>query len=389
MRVVLHFAGLRVGGGRTDAANLLQALPRNFPQHQFLVVVPVGVGYETLSLPPNCTVRYVPTRRLNSLWRVYFDNVRLVSMARRFQADVVFSMGNTGPVRIRGIRHVLMIRQAFIVYPLAELRSKGLTPSWRMRLMRWYFRRNLAGADALLTQTDSIAKLISERYDYEGPVYVVPKTVTEAIRTHAGDSLVGVQDQRSRILDETGFRLLYVSRYYPHKRIELACTAVSEARRQDLDIKLFLTIEAADHPRAADLVERIQSGDLPGVVTLGRVDLADLQAAYGAADAVLITSALESFSGTFLEAMAFRRPIIAPDEEFAREICGEAALYFRPGVAEDAAAAVMRLASDEDLRNELVDAGERRFRHYDVGWNTLANRYMQVITNSTEGPACE
>ena len=74
MKVVLNFLGLRVGGGRTDAINILFSLPRIAGNHKFFALVPSGCGYEKINLNENCEILTIPPRKFNDVWRLYFDN---------------------------------------------------------------------------------------------------------------------------------------------------------------------------------------------------------------------------------------------------------------------------------------------------------------------------
>ena len=66
------------------------------------------------------------------------------------------------------------------------------------------------------------------------------------------------------------------------------------------------------------------------ILNLGPVDLEDLPNVYRASDALFLPTLLESFSGTYLEAMHYGLPILTTDLDFARNICRDAALYFDP-----------------------------------------------------------
>ena len=61
----------------------------------------------------------------------------------------------------------------------------------------------------------------------------------------------------------------------------------------------------------------------------------ELSDAYRAADACLFPSLCESFGHPLVEALALGKPVIAADRPYAREICGEHALYVDPGKPED------------------------------------------------------
>ena len=386
MNIVLNCVGMRAGGGRADALMLIDSLPRLYKQHRFLAVVPPAVGYETLDVADNCEKHFSGSRMLNEIWRLWFDNSRLPKLAHQFEAQTMLSLGNLGPARLRGIRHVLMLRQAHFAYPVRTLRERGLNPSLRTRLMRRYFGQVVQTADALITQTGTIRDLVQQTYQIPCPTYVVPKSLPRRPEGKDDDITPKGQRQAERVRGATGFKLLYVSRYYPHKNIEAACAGVDAARQSGIDATLFLTIEPEDHQRSRRLLKRIRRGEYSGVETLGRVDVGDLALVYRATDAAIITSNLESFSATYLEAMAFAKPVLAVDREYAREICGEAALYFAPGKIEAIAQAIQRAAADPDLRHQLIAAGQRRYTELDVPPYILAERYMSILSGeSTDG----
>tara|TARA_B000000475_G_C15632510_1_gene298046 strand:- start:19 stop:519 length:501 start_codon:yes stop_codon:yes gene_type:complete len=77
---------------------------------------------------------------------------------------------------------------------------------------------------------------------------------------------------------------------------------------------------------------------------------------------VFMPTLLEVFSATYLEAMAMRKTILTSDMDFSREICGDAAYYFNPESAEDAATAVNTIYQDGELRKQLVSKGIERLR---------------------------
>ena len=150
MRILLHFLGFRAGGGRSDAINILKLVPANGPEHEFLAIVPAGYGYEKLSLPPNCRLHFEKVRPLNDLWRLYFDNVVLARMCRDFRADVLFTMGNIGPIRSIAARQIMMLRQPMLAYPLDQLPRMGKRQELRIRGLRWYFQQGLLKADGII-----------------------------------------------------------------------------------------------------------------------------------------------------------------------------------------------------------------------------------------------
>ncbi|MFQ5786655.1 MAG: hypothetical protein ACE5H1_01610, partial [Thermodesulfobacteriota bacterium] len=109
MNIVLNFIGLRAGGGRADAMNLLKAIPANASEDTFLAITPANHGYENISASSNCHVRFEQVRPFNNIWRLYFDNVTLTKICKQFKADILFTMCNTGPLKIDVCKHIIML----------------------------------------------------------------------------------------------------------------------------------------------------------------------------------------------------------------------------------------------------------------------------------------
>jgi len=385
MNIVLNFVGLRAGGGRTDGINLLSKIPAYAPQTRFFAVVPAGCGYERVPLPPNCVVRYEHVRKFNDIWRIYFDNVVLRSICRSFKADVLFTMCNNGPLSIKSTRHVVMLRNAYYVYrrsEYADVMQQGLSMRLKMGCLRYLFRICAESADAIIVQTHTMRERLCMNYRVTVPVHVIGKNVTEKIKTHE------LMDDGSSTADRirnhpADFKFLYLARYFPQKNMEKACEAVALVRSRGYNVTLFLTIEKDDYRGAPQLYDRIKRGDYgDAVINVGRVDFHHIEDVYGAVDAVLLPSVLESYSASYLEAMAYGKPLLVSDRDFAREVCADAAEYFEPRSTESIAASVERLIYSDDLRGRLVERGVARYAERRVTWEQVAKMYLDILLNT-------
>lgn len=379
MKIVLNFIGSRVGGGRTDALNLLEAIPANAPKHEFLALVPDNYGYDKIVVSSNCHVHYEPIHLFNDLWRIYFDNIIIDKICKQYKADVLFTVCNTGPIKIDCCKHILMLRRPQLFYNLDNFPEYSFKEKSKYWFLRWYFQKSARFADHIIVQTETIKELLYETYKVYCPVTAVGKNVTVNYRTIEDSNKSS--KQVLKLLDtHAKFKLLYLTKYYAHKNIEKVCDAMAYLRKSGIDVVLFLTIEKNDHPNARLLINRLEHGDYKNAVTtLGRVDLADINHIYYHCDAVLMPSLLESFSATYLEAMAFNRPLLVSDRKFAHEICGEAAIYFDPLSTSSIAETIKRIVDNEKLRKSLVEKGIAQYRKYDISWDEIAKQYLNII----------
>lgn len=115
-----------------------------------------------------------------------------------------------------------------------------------------------------------------------------------------------------------------------------------------------------DHVRA----RAARLGVADRIANLGPLSLDGCARAIEAATAVLHPSLLETFSATYLEAMGLSRPLLASDRRFARDICGDAALYFDPLDPVSAAHQAARLLLEPGLAADLVERGRRRLASF-------------------------
>ena len=100
--------------------------------------------------------------------------------------------------------------------------------------------------------------------------------------------------------------------------------------------------------------------DRPGVVALGRVDEATLDALYRGAVALAVPSRTEGFGLPALEAMARGCPVVASDAGALPEVVGDAGVLVPAGDPDALAGALAGLLADDGRRQAMGDAGRRR-----------------------------
>ena len=99
---------------------------------------------------------------------------------------------------------------------------------------------------------------------------------------------------------------------------------------------------------------------------------------YAAADLLLLPTLLESFSGTYIEAMHHGVPICTSDRDFARVVCGDDAVYFDPTSAEHIHETIKRVLADSGLRARLIEGGRTRAAAH-PSWSRVAARCVELL----------
>ena len=124
------------------------------------------------------------------------------------------------------------------------------------------------------------------------------------------------QSRRAKCQDTVhSYRALCLSRYTTHKNIGVLISVADKLLADcRTDIGIYVTVEPSHGPEARRLLREI---DLEGrgrvLHNLGEVPMAEVAACYQAANALLLPTLLESFSGTYVDAMQAGVPIITSD----------------------------------------------------------------------------
>jgi glycosyltransferase involved in cell wall biosynthesis len=185
------------------------------------------------------------------------------------------------------------------------------------------------------------------------PLFVEPSRFARA----------GADPAMLRRLSGPGPVLLSVSRVAPHKRFEdlLALHAqVLELRPQ---ARLLLVGGYEPGSRYFRALQRTARG-LTGVHFLGRLDHAQLVAAYRSADVFVSMSEHEGFGVPLIEAMAAEVPVLAYAAAAVPETLGGAGIAFDEKRFSFLAELVLEVCENPSLRERLLSGQARRLKHF-------------------------
>lgn len=108
------------------------------------------------------------------------------------------------------------------------------------------------------------------------------------------------------------------------------------------------------------------------VILTGYVSDSELSQLYSGAEFLLIPSLYEGFGLPIIEAQSFGVPAITANGSSMPEVAGDAALYVDPDDTAGIAHAILRLASDAELRTELIDRCKCNAKRF--SWVSAAHR---------------
>jgi glycosyltransferase involved in cell wall biosynthesis len=244
-------------------------------------------------------------------------------------------------------------------------------PAVRMRV-RALYRRGIQKSALTLCISQNIKDMTAERFQLPREKFVVTYLAPNDIfRPWPKEQ---VQDV---LLNKYGIRdpyILFSGRWEPRKNILGTIEAFAHVKREHpSDLKLVLTGKKTWSSRDADkLIAKL--GIQSDVIDLGKSPLHELPVLYCGARALVFASFWEGFGFPIVEAMACGTPVITSNVSSMPEVAGGAALLVDPHSREEIAAAIHKLTTEPQTREELRTKGLARAKAF--SWETTARQTL-------------
>ena len=331
----------------------------------FASQIPTGVGVyartlaDHLGTPPIDVLRWrqalgprgnAAQRLQRALQLTRWLLVRLPRAARRDGIDVCHSPTSVGPLRTP-CRRVMTVHDAVA---LTMPSQHGLAERLYFRVFSVVAARQ---ADAVLVPSRAAAEEITRAYRIPPALlHVIPAAAAPRFRPVPPGA-------RSAVLRRYGVRppyVLHVGAHAPRKNLPRLLDAYTTARRAAGGDAQLVLVGPPGPPELAHLsgTRRVALGPL--VRRLDAVPDDDLPALYSGAACLAYPSLAEGFGLPILEAMACGTPVLTSGCSSMQEVAGDAALLVDPRRTEAITEGLVRLLTEDGLRQALIARGLAR-----------------------------
>ncbi|MBC7322976.1 MAG: glycosyltransferase [Acetomicrobium sp.] len=377
MRLFVHATNLVKGGALQVARSLLIEWSRSKDVHSLTIaaspqlasVLPSEI--KTIVLSPKCTqpIAGLKTRK------------RLNELLKLSRADLAFTVFGPSPWTSTSVPHVTGFANPWLCQDISYALKKLSTVKRAAILPKIYYQKKITKLSPInhyIAETNFMARGIT-KLKPNATVYTVSNTISQTfIELNAAPIRIASLRRPCKQLDD--FWVVTLSAYYPHKDLEIIPHVCRELKRHPskANYKFFLSLDpSGSHwKKIHRIAENYGVSDM--VYTVGEIPPQDAFQFYQGADLMFLPTLLESFSASYLEAMACRVPILTTKLPFAIDICKDAALYFEPLNAQDAARKILDLSLNQPLRAKLISLGETRLKTFPSPYQR-AESYLEIF----------
>ena len=306
--------------------------------------------------------------------RYYFYPWRVKREAKRVDLVHVLDHSYAHMIETAGRRPVVVtVHDLMPVVVLRSPTSGGGLGGWREGVRNRFLRQALKAlrqADSYIVGTEWLKRELATWLGDDKNIHVVPFGVDRAF---FGESAVARErGRREWRIPEDAFVVLHVGSTVDRKNVPLVIQTVARLRQQT-DAYL-LQVGGRLTPEQEQLIDRL---DMRSVVrSVASADETALRRAYRTADVLLFPSLYEGFGFPVLEAFASGLPVVTSGAGGLKEVAGDAAIVVEGRDPSGYVEALERLSEDSDEREELIQRGWARARHFT--WQKTASLTAEV-----------
>jgi glycosyltransferase involved in cell wall biosynthesis len=341
IHLAVDAVGAKYGGGAVVLGDVLRAAIRCGDIERITVFCSPR-NARNFDMPQSQKLFEVPRpyAEKSTLGRLHWLKRGLKEDVKVLKANMLACMSGIGSSPER-VPMIVFIQQA-LPFCYEALERCDLRTKIRMLTIGRLMKRSCNNAALIVTQTPTMSEWIRSACELTNMQIMVVKPWGDQVGmdSEQGGSVAAMLNVPAHL------RLLYVGNSSPYKNLDCLFGALPEIRRRAPGATLFLTCRS-DHP----LCKRT------GAIGLGYLGGRALKSAYQLATVLVTPSLVESGNLILTEAMAMGTPIVAANRAYARDLCGDAAVYFNPDQPAELAAAVCDLLAHEEKRRDLVRRG--------------------------------
>jgi glycosyltransferase involved in cell wall biosynthesis len=346
MNVLLDATALMHGGGVQVGLALLSNAATHGTQWHAVLSANLARECPAEVLEAMASVRTVPTAGRSRFWHA---QRLLISAYRQCKPDVTFAV--FGPAYwVPPGPHIQGFARGHMIYPEVLNRYPNCG-RLRIRLHNAKDRFAVSRGDRFIAESRTVRERLSRIAG------IAPDRIAIIANTYSPFFLGCLRSQVPKPPRAT--KLIAVpAAHYTHKNLEIVPHVAARLQALlSIPFRFLLTIPPSGRGWRAIAEEAARLGVQDSVRTLGVVPHARIARLYSLSDSVFLPTWLESSTATYPESFAAEVPLITSDLDFARELCGDAALFVDPFDPAAAAEAIARVLTDTELAQSLIERG--------------------------------
>lgn len=380
MKVLLDASICSKGGGIQVALALIENISKDQNFEVVCIVNPEIDQQLSLRAKENITHYYV--EKIEPIYKKISQGKRIAEIEKRHKPDLVFVVFGPSYWRseapcIQGFALPLMVYENTrnFIYK-NDLKSKlyqKILNYFKARM----FKKN---ADYAVVETQTFKHRLSSFMNFDdSKIFVVENSFNS-------NFLIESDNLNKNLCQSDWLNIFIPSAYYPHKNLDILVD-VAYFLKNDFNFKLkFNFLINKESENWENIVSLAKSKNVEEFFsTYGVVPNVKMKELYIINDFVLLPTLAEASTAVYPESFISQKVLLTSDIDFARELCGNAAIFFDPLNAYDIAEKIVTTFKDQELQAQLIHNGLERVKDTYLSpeqkWSKQKSMLLNLIGN--------
>ncbi len=230
-------------------------------------------------------------------------------------------------------------------------------------LRRFVFWITLKYVSGIVVQSEYMKTEFNKVWrGFEGSLEIIANPISNNFKRNITDEELKqlMMSRLEKMLQKV--RILYVSRYYPHKNHSFLIKLSKHLNDLKLNHEIMVTINSSTR-EADDFLNEIRN-NIINIINIGEQSQSNLENVYLNSHIFIFPSKSETFGNPLIEAIKFGLPVIVPSLSYSKAIVGDAGIYYNENDVTDCANKILELCQSKVRYFEKSSASVKQFALY-------------------------
>lgn len=344
----------------------LKRITQQHPEHEFVFIFDRPYSDDFIFSKNITPVVVSPQARHPLLYHIWF-NRSVVKMIEKHQIDLFLSPDGYLPVNPK-------VKTLNVIHDLNFEHYPQDLPPFNRYYYKKYFPKFAKVASRIATVSQFSKEDIIQKYG-------IDEAKIDVVYNGANESFAPISPALKKLVVEkhTGGKpyFIFIGALNPRKNLVNLLKAFDIFKKTDKASIQLLIVGEKMH-KTSEIFDTYENMNYKADVNFsGRLNGLELQKALASAIALAYVSYFEGFGIPIVEAFYTGTPVITSNITSMPEVAGDAALLVDPFSPEDIASALSKMATDKDLRENLIEKGDKR--KLEFHWQKTADNLWSSI----------
>ena len=349
----------------------LKRITQNHPEHEFIFIFDRPFDPDFIFAENVTPVVIGPPARHPLLFWIWFD-FSIPKILNKYKVDLFLSPDGYLSLRTK-------VPQLAVIHDINFVHRPDDLPWLIEKYYNFFFPRFARIAKRIATVSfyskEDIARSFKISYD---KIDVVYDGINQIFKPLSENEKIAV---RKKFTGGAEY-FLFVGALHPRKNVSGLLNAF-DSFKTDTDNNIKLIIVGGEMHKTGDIFETYDNMRFKDdVIFTGRVATSDLHDIFGAALALTFVPFFEGFGIPVVEAMTAGVPVLCSNTTSIPEVGGNAVIYADPMKIDQITDAMLKLANDKELRQELIEKGFEQKNKF--SWDETAHLLWESIKRTMQ-----